>query len=277
MLARKVVHRGLLVGGLLVALGADARAQTYPQCDRQPTADDVEGAKGAHKAAQRFYDKGQYEEAIRSWTDAYKFDCTAHPLLINIGNAYEKMGERPKAIAAFETYLQRVGQNADPTIPDKVANLKVQLEREQAKPVPTTAPTATETRLPPPPPPPPGNEAGSGGPGVGPWILVGAGGVAIVVGAIVLGVGLSDISAAEVECPARVGCSPEVESQGNRGRIEAPVGGVVGGVGIVAAAAGLIWYFVAKDDGGGEAATASVSVQPTVGPWMTGLSLSGAF
>src|SRR3954466_850591 len=102
-------------------------AGPYPECTHKPTPSDLEGAKGAHKAASQFYDRGDYDKAIRYWTDAYSFDCTAHGVLINIANAYEKKGERASAIVALETYLKRTG--ADPNIEEKVRNLKALLPR----------------------------------------------------------------------------------------------------------------------------------------------------
>jgi hypothetical protein len=268
----------MIVGGLVLALGAPAHAQNYPTCDRQPTSDDIEGAKGAHKAAQRFYDKGQYEDAVRSWVDAYKFDCTAHPLLINIGNAYEKLGERQKAIDAFETYLQRMKEGADPTIPDKVANLKDQLLRERMR----TASTATATATAPPPPanPPPPSDAGaSSGPGAWPWVLTGLGAAILVAGVPVTVVGQGKIADAKDQCGGTTGCASDVAKSGNTGRTLTGVGIGMFVVGALTAGGGLVWYAVASggSENAGKPAAASLSFEPWLSPWTSGLSLSGRF
>jgi hypothetical protein len=272
----------VVLGGLLLVLTAPAHAETYPRCERQPTQEDIEGAKGAHKAAQRFYDKGQYEEAIRMWMDAYRFDCTAHPLLLNIGNAYEKMGDKPKAIEAFENYLQRMGSGADPTIPDKVANLKEQLARQQAKPPASAATASVAATASPPPPPPPGTTA-AGGPGPYPWVLVGAGAAVAVVGVVLLAVGQNKMSTAQDNCPDRVCPNPDTEgfeALGNTGRSMTGVGAVMIPVGVLAAGGGLLWYFLAPSDSSATeapSASAQVHVRPWVSPWTSGLSVSGNF
>ena len=114
----------------------------YPECTRKPTSADLDGAKGAHKAASQFYDRGDYEKAIRYWTDAYSFDCTAHGVLINIANAYEKLGDKASAVGALETFLRRAG--TDTTIEEKVRNLKQTI----APPVATTSASAAPTAVP---------------------------------------------------------------------------------------------------------------------------------
>ena len=92
-----------------VALGQAPVA--YPECVKKPTPADTEGAKGAHKAASQFYDRAEYDKAIRYWNDAYSFDCTANDLLVNIANAYEKLGDVPATVATLEAYLKRTGPN----------------------------------------------------------------------------------------------------------------------------------------------------------------------
>src|SRR5688572_16183839 len=101
--------RFCLGGALLLCTGVALAGDppTYPQCTRKPSAADIEGAKGAHRAATQFYDRGDYDRAIQYWRDAYAFDCTAHAVLINIANAYEKRGDRTSAVATLETYLTR--------------------------------------------------------------------------------------------------------------------------------------------------------------------------
>ena len=91
----------------------------YPECTRKPTSADLDGAKGAHKAASQFYDRGDYEKAIRYWTDAYSFDCTAHGVLINIANAYEKMGDNQRALQHYRRIYA-----ADPNFMDVNAKIE---------------------------------------------------------------------------------------------------------------------------------------------------------
>jgi tetratricopeptide (TPR) repeat protein len=90
-------------------------------CTRTPKPADVTAAKGAHKAAARFYERGAWDDAIRCWADAYSFDCTAHDLLVNIANALEKKGDRRGALATLEAYLEH---KPNPEIAERVRKLR---------------------------------------------------------------------------------------------------------------------------------------------------------
>lgn len=265
-------------------------AVTYPECNRKPTPADVEGAKGAHKAANQFYDRGDYDKAIRYWNDAYGFDCTAHSVLINIANAYEKKGDKPAAIATLETYVRRSGP--DPTIEEKVKNLKQSL---QTMPPSTTGviptatvsssavPTASVTSIPTAPPPIVQRPYG-----LAPWVVVGVGGAAVVVGAILLPLGLTSIREAERHCPERQCTQANVEyfRSGNDGRVRAGIGIAGLSIGGVAMASGLVWQLMfnrprevgtvpplsLKSIGPG-----GVQFTPRLGPGQAGLTVSGGF
>jgi hypothetical protein len=268
----------------------------YPECNRKPTPADLEGAKGAHKAASQFYDRGDYDKAIRYWNDAYSFDCTAHSVLINIANAYEKKGEKPAAIIALETYLKRSG--SDPTIEEKIKNLRQSL---QPYPTPTTsgapqvtataAPTAPPTAQPtvtptaaPAVPPTPTHERPFG---PAPWVVVGGGAAVAGVGAVLVAMGTSTLS--DLESPSK--CGPKHSActtlsqvtQGNNARVMTGGGiaALAGGAAILGS--GLVWQLMFnKPREVTEPATtpksaASVRVLPAVGPTAVGISVSGAF
>jgi hypothetical protein len=278
----------LLVAGLAAA---DGPAPTYPTCAKKPTAADIQGAKGAHGAATRFYERGDYDRAIQYWRDAYSFDCTAHGVLINIANAYVKKGDKQAAIATLETYLARGGH--DPTIEEKVANL-----RKSLKPAaPTPAPSATASGTAAAPPPSGSAEpAASGAPeggqppvttgsrSIAPWFLVGGGVAAAIVGAILLPVGSGSVSSAEQTCPDHqhlagtnlsgpTNCPADVASKGNTGRAEVTAGAVVLGVGGAAIVGGLVWQFAFNKP----KPTQGMTVLPSFGPHSAGLGLNGSF
>ena len=147
-----------------VAIGASAAVAAadptspFPECTKKPTQQDIDGARGAHKAASQFYERGDYEKALRYWKDAFVFDCTANDLMLNIANAQEKMGDRAAAVVTLETYLQRTGAN--PTLEERVGNLKKSLAPAPSTTalvpvVPPVPPPTAAPPVPPAPPPPP--------------------------------------------------------------------------------------------------------------------------
>lgn len=285
------VLRTWLVGlgaGMFLAAGlavAGDPAIEYPECNRTPTAADLEGAKGAHKAATQFYERADYDRAIQYWKDVYKLDCTAHGALINIANAYEKKGDRAEAVVALETYLARTPDASDAqTIQDKIQNLK-----NSIRPAPT--PTASESASAPVPPPPlptasaaPSHTVEVPPPqpphGYTPWIVTGAGVVTLLVGGILTSSGFADISAAEESCPFRVNCEPDVADQGNQGRTYVTVGGVLLGLGAAGVAGGLIWelgFNQPRTPSGLLAPAAKLRLTPVAGPGAAGIGVSGRF
>ncbi len=270
----RVVTRALACTLFLATSSATAWAEDYPPCEKTPTADDVEAAKGMHKAAEQYYAKARYDRAISSWMDAYSFDCTAHRLLINVGNAYEKLGQTEKAIRAFEVYIERMGDEADRNIVDKVNNLR---ELLKTKPPDAPNPVAPNPTPDPTPLPDPEPDHSDGDPGPGPWILVGGGVAAAIVGAVLLGVGIGKEAEAEEACPTRECTDPEVTALGNEGLNLQIAGGTVMAVGLVAVAGGVVWYLVDSSVSTAELHELPVRIDVGAGPGGAGLSLSGSF
>lgn len=267
-----------------------AEAPDYPPCDHKPSKAEEEGAKGAHKAAKVFFSKGRYNRAIASWIDAYNIDCTAHLLLINIGNAYEKLGNAALAIHAFETYAQRMGKRADSNIIEKIANLKELLKRKAENARIASNNNETDENQGPDQPP---TSNGDRQPNIGPWLVMGGGGAAVVAGSILVALGNGKISDANGMCnrlgedPAtgKVVCSSEAEaleattltSEGEKFNL---AGGVILGVGGLAIVGGLTWYLLdpaENADGPSATQARNWSLKPAVSLSYGGLSLSGRF
>jgi tetratricopeptide (TPR) repeat protein len=248
----------------------------YPECTHKPSPADQDGAKGAHKAASQFYDRGDYEKAIRYWTDAYSFDCTAHGVLINIANAYEKQGDKASAVVALETFIKRT--SPDPTIEEKIRNLKQSLAppvtsaSASASAAPTVAPTVVPSAVPVAPP------AGTKPYGYTPFIVAGGGAGVALIGGILLGVGTGAIADATKNCPGRACTNTADRDKGNAGRTEQGVGGTFLVLGLAAAGGGLAWELLYnKPRPSAPPAKASIHVLPIAGPQNAGLSISGAF
>jgi hypothetical protein len=286
--------------GTISAFAADIKP--YPSCTTQPTEGDRKAAKGAFDAGNGSFNEADYATAITYWRDAYRRDCTAHALLLNLARAYELKGDRAEAVNALETYLQR--KPDDPTadqIQRRIQNLKSQMTAAPptAPVAPAPVPTSTAApaaSVPPPSLPPPGDQGTSGGKSTTPLIIAGGGVVLTVVGAIVLSGGLSKIKDAEDVCPNRQ-CPKynpltekakydQVEAArdlGNTGRGQANLGGVLLGVGVVGAIGGTVWYLTSSGKGKTAASTngaplaGRTTLTPALSPGFAGVSLGGRF
>ena len=63
-------------------------------------------------AGMQAFDTADYHAAIRHWELAYRLDCAAHALLLNLARAHELAGNRPAAAQALRTYLAREPQTS---------------------------------------------------------------------------------------------------------------------------------------------------------------------
>jgi tetratricopeptide (TPR) repeat protein len=115
--------------------------------------------------------------------------------------------------------------------------------------------------------PAPALQASSGGSDLAPYIVMGAGGAALIAGAVLVGIAASDKSA--VENAAEGVTWPSLEPRYNRGRTFFPVGFALMGVGLAGVAAGLTWKLWPSSQE--RAASAQLRVSPL------GVALSGGF
>jgi tetratricopeptide (TPR) repeat protein len=286
--------RGFLVAGIIstssaAAFGADTKT-AFPPCTTTATEADRKAAQGAFAAGQGSFNESDYSTAITYWRDAYRRDCSAHALLLNLARAYELKGDKAEAVNALETYLQRKPDASDADqIRRRIENLKSQMTATE-KPVPATALPAAAAAVPPPPtpspapaaPPPPPESADSGrSRSPVPLIVAGGGGVLAIVGALVLAGGASKVKEAEDKCPSRESCPPDVAEEGNAGRRQQTTGGVLLGVGVAAAGGGLLWYFLSSPSNDPAPKTAfdlrRPTASPAVGPGYAGVSLGASF
>lgn len=279
----------LICGGLVLGSTTMASAQSadpYPPCTKTPTKGDQEAAEGAFKAGFGSYQEGDYNKAIMYWMDAYQRDCTAHALLLNLANAHERMGDKKKAVYALKVYLERAKDIPNrPQIERRVENLEALIASEAPPPPPPEA-KPPETKPEDKPAPPPQDDGvkveTSGGKSIAPWIVVGASGALTLVGGLVYLGGNSKVKDSEDVCPDRV-CplTPEgqaAQSDGDDGRKQMTIGGVVAGVGLVGVAGGLAWHFF-FDNPDPESGTAApnTTMQPTFAPDYAGVTLGGSF
>jgi len=246
--------------GTLVAVPALAQPASYPPaCDASKvTKADVDRAHAVFLSGKQFLDESNYDKAISYFNDAYSIDCSVHAILPIIATAYERKGDKAAAVVALEEYLRRVPAAADREhVERRIKNLNDQLAHEAppasaASSAPAASAAPSEAPPPQPSAAPPTPAAIAAAPeeqpkaSAGPWIVTGLGGAAIIGGVVMFIVGSSDISSASSACPSRMLCVPSVASQGNTGRTLETVGVVVGGVGIGAVVAGLVWHHFDK-------------------------------
>ncbi|HKQ68299.1 MAG TPA: tetratricopeptide repeat protein [Polyangiaceae bacterium] len=283
--------RGVLLTGIIslssaFAMAADSKA-SFPACTTAPTEADRKAAQGAFAAGQGSFNEADYATAITYWRDAYRRDCTAHALLLNLARAYELKGDRPEAVTSLETYLQRKPDASDADqIKRRIENLKTQIASSPA-PAATVTPVAPPTStspgpaLPPPSPPPNENVEKGKSRSILPLIVAGAGGLVAILGVSSISQGKTKENEANEACKSRMNCLQSVTDKGNEGIKQQTTGGILLGVGGVAIAGGLVWYFVQSPSGGSAHAGIPLGkraqVTPSVLPGYAGVSLGGSF
>jgi hypothetical protein len=278
-----------LLGSAVVFAPALAHAEDepkpYPECTKAPSDAETAAAKGAYQAGNASFDEADYPRAINYWEDAYRRDCTANLLLKNLARAYELYGQKRQAVVALETYIVREPTTGDKDqIQRRIEVLKKQIAAEKAAPPPTTGATPPVTPVVPvattPTPPEPTPTAHTGKRPIAPLIVAGAGGVVLIVGAVVYAGGAKDVSTYETKCPNHNCMGPTAvadQNAANKARNKKITGGVVTGVGAAVLAGGLIWYFVQPRSAETTGSLLKPNVTPALTPGYAGLALSGAF
>jgi len=269
--ALSVVGFGVVASFGLGAHAADGVAEIkgqYPPCDREPSAADITAAGGAHRAAMEAYGREQFDRAARLWTEAYGFDCSRPLVFLNLGQAFEKAGDKRSAVAAYQLLIERAPADAPADLQARVDELERDVAREDAelakKKAADDARAAKEAAA---------KRAAAAPPerpfGVVPWVGVGVGGAAAIAGGVLLGVGLTQASSAADECsqPAtRTGCPSDAIDDGEMGETMSMVGQglLYGGGGVLAVS--LVVQFVFNDERPADVA----GFVPSVGPDFAG-------
>jgi len=264
---------------------AEEPTKSYPDCGREPTDAEVQAAKGAFQAGNASFNEADYARAIDYWEDAYRRDCTANPLLLNLARAYELAGRKRQAVVSLETFLLREPNSGEKDqINRRVEVLKKKIAEEDAAaaaaPPPTAGPTA----------PPVGPATGPAEPAPTakarrspwPWVVMGVGGAALIVGTIGVVDNKKKLNDVESKCPNHVCKGGDTESikAGNDARSALNRSVWVTSVGGLAVVGGIVWWYVDKksvDRANGQAGTTRPRLTPFVAPQLAGLSVSGAF
>jgi tetratricopeptide (TPR) repeat protein len=260
---------------------AEEPTKSYPDCGREPTDAEVAAAKGAFQAGNASFNEADYARAIDYWEDAYRRDCTANPLLLNLARAYELAGRKRQAVVSLDTFLAREPNSGErEQINRRVEVLKRKIAEEDA--AAAAAPPPPTTPPPPPPPPPPPSESSKARRSPWPWVVIGAGAVVLGVGTIGFIKNKKKLNDVEARCPSHVCPKGDTTSidEGNAARSALTASGVAIGVGAAAVVGGAVWWFL--DNKAVEKANHAGGIErprltPFVAPTIAGLSLSGAF
>ena len=259
---------------------AEEPTKSYPDCGREPTDAEVAAAKGAYQAGYASFNEADYTRAIDFWEDAYRRDCTANQLLLNLARAYELAGRKRQAVVSLETFLAREPNSGEKDqINRRVDVLKKKIAEEDAAAVAAPPPSSGVT-APPPPPPPAEAPVAKAKRSPWPWVVIGVGSAAAIVGTIGVIDNKKKVDDASAKCPDRNKCPFDVANAGNDARTALNRSGAILGVGVLAAVGGVIWWVV--DGKRVEHANQAGMLKrplltPLVAPQLAGLSLSGAF
>ncbi len=263
---------------------AEEPTKSYPDCGREPTDAEVAAAKGAFQAGNASFNEADYARALDYWEDAYRRDCTANPLLLNLARAYELAGRKRQAVVALETFVAREPNSGErEQINRRVDVLKKKIAEEDAAaaaaPPTATGPSAPTTTAP----PSPGEPIQQAKASPWPWVTMGIGVVTTTVGAAgYLGAkGKADDLAKQCKDPERrIDCPGNVKTDGDAENKKMKTFSVVSGVGVAVIVGGAIWWFLDKkavDHANAQGTLRHPLVTPLLGPQLAGLSLSGAF
>ncbi len=288
--------KSLLVGvGLAVMpfwVAAEEQPRSYPECTKEPSEADTKAAQGAFQAGQGSFNEADYPRAITYWEDAYRRDCNAHALLLNLARAYELNGQKRHAVVSLETFNKRKPDSPQSAqIRRRIEKLNEQIANESPAAAPTgtaAAPTGTSTNGKPAPtgtagdevPPSEGAGAEKGTRPVLPLIVAGVGGAVFILGGLGWSAAQGEIADIEDECPNRQDCEPEQAAAGNDAKSRANTLGPLALVGAAVGVGGLIWYFLSPR----KPPKSKSAIQdrkpyfaPAVAPGFAGLSFSGRF
>ncbi len=253
---------------------ANAQEQTArpdARCADGQAPRDPEAARVAFRAGQTAFSEGAYARAVELWDQAYRDDCTAHALLLNLAMGQELMGRPEDAIRTLRLFDSR-----SPDSPYVEANAKriqrlqqtaLESEQESARTAHARSisahPASDEAQL------------------SVPLVVSVVGGVVAIVGAALYVEGRASAESAAEQCGAAREVCADVDGvvEGERARARAQVGGWMAGAGLLTAAGGLSWHFLSSSGRPTDQSASSnaVSLVTDVTSGGAGLSWSGRF
>ena len=264
-------------GAFVLAIVLSGPCVAAAQAPPDTAANDAE-ARARFQAGERAFARGDFEAALEDFERAYSLSRRPG-LLYNVGLAAQRARRRERAIEAFREYLRLEPDTANrASVERTIADLEELLAAEgsgepaeagdETGAVAATGEPETSGGMSAGATPPTVLTNGEGdGPGAAPIVLLAAGG-AVAIGGIVLlvaaGSAASDVEDAQAGTPWS-----EVESSYDSAGTLSTIGGIGLGVGVVAAAVGVV--LLATSGGGSDEPSASLRVGPGT------LALAGSF
>lgn len=252
-----MIARSAVLG---VVLALAPMSWALPQADAQARSPE-EAARAHFRLGRTHYENGDFAQAAAEFQKAHRL--SPEPLLLyNLYIAYRDANDLPQAAEALRAYLQTdepianrsqlearlraleqglAGNASSGTTSDAKGEETIATEEETlpASDAPSTEPRREPMAS------SPSAPAAKKAP-IAPWIVVGVGG-ALGVGAVVTGLmARSAENELERECPGKVGCDPDLEATRDRGKTFALLTDVLAVSGVVAVAAGITWWLVAR-------------------------------
>jgi hypothetical protein len=270
------------VGALTFASSAFSaeEAHPYPECTHEASDADLTAAKAAFQAGNVSFNEADYPRAILYWEDAFRRDCTAHPLLLNLARAYELNGQKQQAVTALETFLEREPNSSESAqIQRRIEVLKKQLDAERAAAVPAAVGPATQNPAQTPAPTPPSAQntvvlsEHPKSKSVVPLVVAGVGGAMFIVGGLVFLDASKKVKDFEAVCGPQHNQCPDGYDVGpaNAAAKRETTGGVVALVGLPIMAGGIIWYLVSSSP------SKTATVTPAIAPGFYGVAVNSRF
>jgi tetratricopeptide (TPR) repeat protein len=261
-----------------VAFATEVETHQYPECGREPSEADVTAAKAAFQAGNVSFNEADYPRALLYWEDAFRRDCTAHPLLLNLARAYELDGQRQQAVIALEAFLAREPNSPERAqITRRIEVLKRQIESAQkAAPVVAPPPAAPQPDLPDAVSQPPAVSASSSTSAkkIVPLAVAGVGGGITVLGLLIYADAHNDVNKYKEACDGTKNCPKHLVEPANEAGKRETTGTIVAIGGAAMLAGGVIWFLLTPSTASKPSSTA---VLPHVAPGFAGLSVDGRF
>jgi len=130
-----------LVLGAFFALSSPA---LLAQAKKGPSKEDLDKAREAFEVGEKYYNVGEYEEALTRYKSAYLLSGQAE-LLFNMGQCYRQLGKNEEAIRSYRNFLKELpGSPQRANVEKLIAELEALVANStSAKASPPTGPIKT--------------------------------------------------------------------------------------------------------------------------------------